>query len=498
MPKNSNLGKALIRKQNKVIKSTTSLHTTEDGPSLKSIIDQNNLDEFMSIAALANKQFTAERQVKIISETRIVENNPKISSKDLQNYRHLQLPYRPHWVQGITPEQLEELEKKSFLEWRRGLALTEESEINSVVTPFEKNLEVWRQLWRVIERSDVVCQIVDARNPLFFRSPDLEDYIKRLGKKFALVLNKADLVEKDMRNQWSEYFKGLNLEHYYFSSHLEQEMIDKDSNREEEFGEGYESRACGYIYTAREFLSIFTDSQITIGCVGYPNVGKSSFINVLCRKKRVGVAAQPGKTKHLQTLILSPQITLCDCPGLVFPSLLSSRAEMITCGVLPIDQTKDVIGPVEIICLRVPSKALEAKYGVILNGRVYARVLLQKIAMHRGFFTGNGLPDEVKAGKMVLKDYVNGRLPYTHLPPGLDPDIEPMAEEVKENIDEKFFNQRVEPKLSMDQIGTVVYEGNYKLNKQEKRELKFAVRRGEDPNEKLKEIIMHRKGAINN
>ena len=61
MPKHSNLGKALIRKQNKVVKSTTSLHTTDDLSNLKSVIDQNNLDEFMSLAALANKQFTAER-----------------------------------------------------------------------------------------------------------------------------------------------------------------------------------------------------------------------------------------------------------------------------------------------------------------------------------------------------------------------------------------------------------------------------------------------------
>ncbi len=55
-----------------------------------------------------------------------------------------------------------------------------EQEENATITPFEKNLEIWRQLWRVVERSDVVVQIVDARNPLLFRSSDLESYVKYL------------------------------------------------------------------------------------------------------------------------------------------------------------------------------------------------------------------------------------------------------------------------------------------------------------------------------
>lgn len=490
MPKNSNLGKALIRKQNKVVKSTSSIHTTDYGPNLQSIIDQNNLDEFMTMAALANKQFTAQKNVKLVSESRIVGTAAKIDPSILQQYRPLQFPKRPKWEQGTTPEQLEELEKKSFLEWRRSLAITEESEINSVVTPFEKNIEVWRQLWRVIERSDVVCQIVDARNPLFFRSPDLESYVKDLGKKYVLVLNKADLVSEDLRKAWSQYLISLEIEHYFFSAACQQELIDKDMVGENEFGNDYNSRALGYVYSIQEFISLFEkETHTTLGFVGYPNVGKSSVINVLCKKKCVGVAAQPGKTKHLQTLIISPKITLCDCPGLVFPSVLSSRAEMVTCGVLPIDQLKDILSPVEIVCLRVPSKDLEERYGISLNGRVCASMLLQKIANHRGFYTGNGLPDEVKAGKMVLKDYVNGRILYVHKPPGTVENIEIVAEEIKESIDEQFFVEKNPGKLTVDASGTVTYQGNYKLTKQEKRELKFAARRGENPNEKLKEIL---------
>ncbi len=83
-----------------------------------------------------------------------------------------------------------------------------------------------------------------------------------------------------------------------------------------------------------------------VGTVGYPNVGKSSVINVLCGKKLVGVANRPGKTKHFQTLNLDDDLVLCDCPGLVFPSFANSKAEMMTCGVLNIDTMRDYIGPI--------------------------------------------------------------------------------------------------------------------------------------------------------
>jgi large subunit GTPase 1 len=63
-----------------------------------------------------------------------------------------------------------------------------------VLTPFEKKLEVWKQLWKVVDKSDVLIQILDARDPYFYRTEDLEIYAKSLNKKIYLLLNKADLV----------------------------------------------------------------------------------------------------------------------------------------------------------------------------------------------------------------------------------------------------------------------------------------------------------------
>ena len=92
--------------------------------------------------------------------------------------------------------------------------------------------------------------------------------------------------------------------------------------------------------------------------VGYPNVGKSSVINALFGKKKVGVASMPGKTKHFQTLILSERVTLCDCPGLVFPRISASHAYMVLNGLYPIDTLKAYSEPMRILIQRIPQEAI--------------------------------------------------------------------------------------------------------------------------------------------
>ena len=66
-----------------------------------------------------------------------------------------------------------------------------EEEDGMILTPYERNLEFWRQLWRCVERSDVLVQILDARDPEFYRCKDLERYIEQFaGKRHLLLLNK--------------------------------------------------------------------------------------------------------------------------------------------------------------------------------------------------------------------------------------------------------------------------------------------------------------------
>lgn len=142
------------------------------------------------------------------------------------------------------------------------------------------------------------------------------------------------------------------------------------------------------------FFAVFTPPggqtpKLNVGLVGYPNVGKSSTINALIGEKKVSVSSTPGKTKHFQTIHLSPSIMLCDCPGLVFPQFATSKAELVCDGVLPIDQMREYTAPVELVVRRIVTPVVEAIYGLSIprkladeggDGKVHAEDLLKTYA----------------------------------------------------------------------------------------------------------------------
>lgn len=216
---------------------------------MRSVTEQAALDEFLSTAELAGTDFTAEKMnnVKIIHTD---QKNPYLLSaaeeraavgKQKAHRNRLTVPRRPKWDETTTPEQLDRMERDSLLEWRRGLAELQENN-DLLMTPFERNLEVWRQLWRVLERSDLVVQIVDARNPLLFRSEDLERYVKAVDsrKENLLLVNKADMLTLEQRQSWADYFEAAGIAYKFFSASIAKELNDARDLEDEE-DEGSES-----------------------------------------------------------------------------------------------------------------------------------------------------------------------------------------------------------------------------------------------------------------
>jgi large subunit GTPase 1 len=220
---------------------------------MRSVTEQAALDEFLSTAELAGTDFTAEKMnnIKIIHTD---QKNPYLLSaaeeraavgKQKSHRNKLTVPRRPKWDSTTTPEQLDRIERDSLLEWRRGLAELQENN-DLLMTPFERNLEVWRQLWRVIERSDLVVQIVDARNPLLFRSEDLERYVKDVDprKENLLLVNKADMLTLEQRQTWADYFEAAGISYKFFSASLAKELNEsrnlEDESEEDDEIEGAE------------------------------------------------------------------------------------------------------------------------------------------------------------------------------------------------------------------------------------------------------------------
>ncbi|CAG0888990.1 unnamed protein product [Darwinula stevensoni] len=488
---------------------------------LKSVTENNQLDDFLSTAELAGTEFTAEKQniqfVDISTQVRIMSDEEKLQVKKLHddNRKFLSIPRRPKWNVTTTPEELDAAERESFLSWRRQLAEIQEIE-GLIITPFEKNLEFWRQLWRVVERSDVVVQILDARNPLLFHCEDLEAVVKEVSpeKENMVLLNKADLLSLQQRRTWAKYFAERGIKAVFYSATEQMDNIQqmehdakksstKDAEEDdpemywkvppvtnEESGESEdevevcaeqkefvpepvkgtteqeecvteqiedpaEPKECpekqesstvpslgeegeAKCLTREELMEVFravhTGSKFkpgltTIGMVGYPNVGKSSTINSLLQSKKVSVSTTPGKTKHFQTIFLSDTLCLCDCPGLVMPKFVSTKAEMIISGILPIDQMRDHVPPIALVCSLFPRHVLEDMYGIVLpqakEGEDPGRPptveeLLNAYGYMRGFMTPRGLPDHPRSARYILKDVVNGRLLYNWAPSGVD------------------------------------------------------------------------------
>ncbi|POR37039.1 Large subunit GTPase 1 [Tolypocladium paradoxum] len=447
---------------------------------MRSVTEQGALDEFLATAELAGTDFTAEKMnnVKIIHTD---QKNPYLLSaheerdvlgKHRMHKARLTVPRRPKWDASTTPQELDVLERESFLNWRRGLAELQENN-DLLMTPFERNIEVWRQLWRVIERSDLVVQIVDARNPLLFRSEDLGTYVKAVDpkKENLLLINKADMMTLRQRKSWAKHLKQAGIAYRFFSAQLAKELnelrdrdsesdeeprpsssrrvgkqpaTEQDSSSEEESEDDGDVEAGDddedtQILTVEELEDIFlrhapedadANHKLEVGLVGYPNVGKSSTINALIGSKKVSVSSTPGKTKHFQTIHLSDNVILCDCPGLVFPNFAFTKADLVCNGVLPIDQMREFTGPVGLVTQRIPQGFLEAIYGIQIKTRPLeeggtgvptASELLRAYARARGFRTqGLGQPDESRAARFVLKDYVNGKLLFVHPPPGIE------------------------------------------------------------------------------
>mmetsp|Transcript_49236 Transcript_49236/g.73247 ORF Transcript_49236/g.73247 Transcript_49236/m.73247 type:complete len:692 (-) Transcript_49236:362-2437(-) len=471
----------------------------ENDKQTKSVLELDELSDFILRASMANQQFNVEReQFVVLDEVGEDANRAGGGGKNASfaddgfQFRELSVPRRPKWDESTTPEELERMEKESFVEWRRNIAVQEERLANGndsssrgvprvTVTPFEKNLQVWKQLWRVLERSSCIVQIVDARNPLFYYSGDLKDYAEvELGKPMLMLINKSDYLTEPQRMMWHEHLNELGLDHYFFSAFEEQMKLDDigkqpsdESSAAAEAKQGQDmipnrsetNDPCGIrtLLTRAELTSTLHQyalskecqpdpryqNKVQFGMVGFPNVGKSSVINVLVGSSkhahgytRVGVASQPGKTKHFQTLLIpdNDDIMLCDCPGLVFPSFCSSTADLIAAGVFPIAQMRDIYPIVTLIANRIPRDIINAMYGISLpvpsrmdlkeagvdtanGGEVAippptAEELLDTYCIARSMYaTASGVPDHQRAARVIIKDYVEGKLLFNHAPP---------------------------------------------------------------------------------
>ncbi len=167
----------------------------------------------------------------------------------------------------------------------------------------------------------------------------------------------------------------------------------------------------------RQLARMRTDKQyISVGMVGYPNVGKSSVINTLRSKKVCNVAPIPGETKVWQYITLMKRIFLIDCPGVVYADKGDTETDAVLKGVVRVEKLEDATEYIGEIINRVKPEYLRRAYK--LKGWKDAEDFLGQVALGAGKLCKGGDPDLNTAAKMVLHDWQRGKIPFFTLPEG--------------------------------------------------------------------------------
>eukprot|EP00746_Dinoflagellata_sp_MGD_P163880 gnl/MRDRNA2_/MRDRNA2_92166_c0_seq1.p1 gnl/MRDRNA2_/MRDRNA2_92166_c0~~gnl/MRDRNA2_/MRDRNA2_92166_c0_seq1.p1 ORF type:complete len:580 (+),score=131.06 gnl/MRDRNA2_/MRDRNA2_92166_c0_seq1:130-1869(+) len=458
----SGLGAAIVNQKKKAAEKSRQDYLAGRAPNNigpasdgRSVLEQNTLDEFIQQANLAQQDFEAERPSASLVEAEerqtIVRAKPMVvGNAPPEVARKVPIPRRPDWS-GMSKEELEKEEGISIVSWRKLLATMEE-EHGFVMTPYEKNLDFWRQLWRTIEKSDIVVQIVDARDPLFYRNEDMERYVKEVAthKQAMLLINKSDFLEPALRERWRHFFTSQGTNVLFFSALRELRRQDPSGAEQQAHGSHDDFALaphgpliddpnvidCDQLIEKlktmlREVDNSSDDHKPTVGFVGFPNVGKSSVINALFGSKKTSMSRQPGKTKHFQTLEMSEQgLTLCDCPGLVFPSVVATKAHLVVNGTIPLDQLNSFADSIELVVRKMGAEKVARHYGceaelvkankelrTATDATEASRVILQALARARGHLLRSSVPDENWSAKRILKDFVTGALLCCEEPP---------------------------------------------------------------------------------
>lgn len=242
-------------------------------------------------------------------------------------------------------------------------------------------------------------QVLDVRDPIGTRTKQIENYMKRekTNKHLVLVLNKIDLVPTWVTQKWTAI---LSKEYPTIAFH---------ASLKNPFGKG------ALIGLLRQYSSLHKESkQISVGCIGYPNVGKSSVINALRAKKVCNVAPIAGETKVWQYVTLMKRIYMIDSPGVVYPTDETDEEKVLK-GVVRVELVQDPTEYVAAVLRRVKPEYLEKTYSV--KGWKDHTDFLEKVAGKSGKLMKGGEADVIAVSKMVLNDWQRGKLPYFVAPP---------------------------------------------------------------------------------
>ncbi|NXW00488.1 GNL3 protein, partial [Fregetta grallaria] len=278
-----------------------------------------------------------------------------------------------------------------------------------------------RELKKVIEASDVILEVLDARDPMGCRCPQLEQAVICSGgdKKLLFVLNKIDLVPKENLEKWLNYlkkefptvaFKSATLMKDRTMEHIRKRRARVDLSRTTE---------CFGIKCLLKLLQEYGKTQnkaIQVGVVGFPNVGKSSIINSLKGVRACNVGLTRGVTKSMQIVHVDKQTKMLDSPSIIADPSNNVLALALR-SIIDTEESgsAELLEGVDAILNHCNKQQVTMYYNIpdFSNTEEFLALLARK----RGMLKKGGVPDVENIAKLLLCDWTGAKISYHSQPP---------------------------------------------------------------------------------
>ena len=253
-----------------------------------------------------------------------------------------------------------------------------------------------------LKNMDAVCEILDARIPLSSRNPDVEELTA--GKPRLIVLNRIDVADSDATRRWATWFRGRGFA-----------VLEVNAKE----GQGTARFAAAVRELLADKLAAYAEKgqagrMVRVMILGIPNVGKSTFINKVAKRKTAKAEDRPGVTRTQQWVPVDRSLELMDTPGMLWPRFDDPQVGLhlaFTGAVRDeiLDTETLACRLMELLAQRYP-QALAERYKIEITPEDTGYDLLIKAGRRRGFMIRGGEVDTERMAKILLDEFRGGKL----------------------------------------------------------------------------------------